>query len=101
MRLIPLIILALAGCASPSLDFRGAIRHDVVVDSLRFAVFQREDEAQIIRLDNVRRSARADLPMQMVRAAEQATGCAVSPASMTTQAHAASAVARVDLDCRA
>jgi hypothetical protein len=39
--------------------------------------------------------------MQMVRAAEQATGCAVSLASITTQAHAASAVARVDLDCRA
>lgn len=100
MRLIIPLILALAGCASPSVDFMGATRHDVVVDDLRFAVFQKGTEAQVIRLDRVARAGRSDLPMQMVRAAEQATGCSVIPASMTTQAHAASAVARVDLRCK-
>lgn len=100
MRLILPFLLALAGCASPSVDFMGAERRDVTVDGLRFAVFQRETEAQVIRLDRVSRQDRDDLPMQMVRAAEEATGCRVIPASMTTQAHAASAVARVDLRCR-
>ncbi|MDN5568615.1 MAG: hypothetical protein L0G27_07720 [Paracoccus sp. (in: a-proteobacteria)] len=100
MRLILPLILALAGCASPSVDFMGAVRRDVVVDGIRFAVFQRDREAQVIRLDRVARAGRDDLPMQTVRAAEQATGCAVIPASLTTQAHAASAVARVDLRCK-
>lgn len=100
MRLIPTLFLALAGCASPSVDFMGAERRDVTVDGMRFAVFRRDTEAQIIRLDGVSRAKRGDLPLQMDQAAEDATGCDVIPASMTTQAHAASAVARVDLRCR-
>ena len=52
------LMLALSGCATPSPGFLAAARQDVTVDGMRFAVYPRGTEAQVIRLDRLRRADR-------------------------------------------
>ena len=100
MQLAPLLmILALMGCASPSPGFLGAARQDVTVEGMRFAVYARATEAQVIRLDRLRRADRGLVAPRMRRAAEMATGCRAIPDSLAPVGGNDSAVGRVDLRC--
>ncbi|MGZ3217356.1 hypothetical protein [Paracoccus sp. T5] len=94
-----LVVALLMGCASPSRDMLGALRRDVTVDGMRFAVFHAGAEVQVIRLSYASRAERARVPGRMLRAIGQATGCTVIPDSLTLEGGPGSAVARADLRC--
>ncbi|QBX34884.1 hypothetical protein E4191_09305 [Paracoccus liaowanqingii] len=94
-----LMILVLMGCASPSPGFLGAARQDVTVEGMRFAVYARATEAQVIRLDRMRRPDRGHVAPRMLRAAEQATGCRAIPDSLIPVGGTDSAVGKVGLRC--
>ncbi|WP_142661144.1 hypothetical protein [Paracoccus laeviglucosivorans] len=94
-----LLLLLLAACASPSVGFMGAVRHDVTVDGVDFAVFQNPTRAQVIRLGYLSRSNRARVPGLMVTAAAQATGCTPIPNSMVTKIPGDTGVAEIALRC--
>lgn len=98
MRLLPLILL-LTACASPSPGYLGGQRHDVQVDEVRFAVYPRATEAQVIRLSYLRRADRPGMTARMMQAAERATGCTAVADSLKPQGGPNSAVALVDLRC--
>lgn len=73
--LLGLSLLLLAACASPSPQFHGASRSDVVIDGRSFAVFRQSNRAQVIRLGYATPAQRRDIPDQMLRAVSVATGC--------------------------
>ncbi len=73
-RLLP-VLAVLSACASPSPQFFGAAKHEVVVDGRQFTVFQDQNRVQVIRHGYAGRSARQDIADQMMRAVGQATGC--------------------------
>ena len=97
LRLLPLFLLA--ACASPAPQFFGAVRHDLTLDGIRFAVFHKDDRAEVVRLGYLTRAERAPVQALMVRAAEQATGCRVRPATFTTALPGDTGEARMALDC--
>lgn len=97
--LILFLIGLLAACASPAPGFIGATRHDITLDGIRFAVFQRENEAEVIRLGYLTRAQRAPVPGLMMRAAAEATGCTPIPDSMVTKIPGDTGEARISLRC--
>lgn len=99
MRMILLLTLLLAACASPAPEFFGATRRDVVVEGIRFTVFHDGAEAEVIRHGYLSRQARAPVPDLMPRAAEQATGCAVIPGSLKSRIPGDTGEARLSLRC--
>lgn len=99
MRTFPLLLLAVSACSTPSPGYLGTVRQDIVVEGMRFAVYSRATEAQVIRLDHLRRADRGSVAARMMRAAEQATGCRAIANSVTPQGGPHSAVALVDLRC--
>ena len=99
MRFMLSLILLLAACASPAPEYFGATRHDIALDGIRFAVFHKGNEAEVIRLGYLTRQQRAPVPALMVRAAEQATGCAVIANSLHSRIPGDTGEARVSLQC--
>lgn len=97
-RFIPILLL-IAACASPAPDFFGSARHDVTRGGIDFVVYQRTDEAEVVRMGYLSRKARAPVPRLMEAAAAEATGCRVIPGSMRTKIPGDTGVARFDLDC--
>ena len=97
LSLIPLLLLC--ACASPAPGFIGAVRHDVTLDGIRFAVFHKGAEAEVIRLSYLSRAARAPVPELMMQAAAQATGCRPVPGSLVTRIPGDTGEARVTLRC--
>ncbi len=93
------LILLLAACASPAPEFFGAVRHDITLDGIRFAVFHKDHDAEVIRLGYLSRSARAPVPALMVQAAEATTGCKVIANSMRTRIPGDTGEARFTLRC--
>lgn len=85
LRALPCLlmcIVALVACgASPSPQFFNATRSDVVVEGRSFAVFHRDNRAQVIRLGYASPAERALVPAQMLRAVALATGCTPVAAS--------------------
>lgn len=77
----------------------GAVRHDITLDGIRFAVFQKTTEAEVIRLGYLTRSQRAPVPELMVTAVERTTGCRVIPNSLRTRIPGDTGEARVALRC--
>lgn len=96
-----LTLLTLAACASPSPDmtFAGASRHDITLNGIRFVVFHKDDEAQVIRMGYLTRDRRDAVPALMERAAAEATGCMAVAGSLTTRLPGDTGVGRVDLVC--
>nr|WP_204354594.1 hypothetical protein [Paracoccus saliphilus] len=94
-----LIVALLMGCASPSRDMLGAVRRDVTVDGMRFAVFRADTEVQVIRLSYATRAERGQVPGRMLRAIRQVTGCTIIPNSLRSEGGPGSAVVRADLRC--
>lgn len=101
MRALFLLLFPLlCACATPSPPMAGALRHDVRQDGLDFAVFHKDDQAEVVRLTFMPRPSRARVHGAMARAAARATGCAVIPFSMTVRLPGDTGVASFDLDCR-
>lgn len=99
-QMVPLLLILLVlGCTSPAPGFLGAPRRDVTVDGMRFAVYPRLTEAQVIRLDPAGRADSGLMAGRMIRAAEQATGCQGIAHSLAPQGGRHSAVAVLDLRC--
>ena len=98
MRVLALLLL-LCACATPSPKMMGALRHDVRVQGMDFVVFQKDDQAEVVRMDFVVRPNRPHIHALMEQAAAQATGCAVIPFSMTAKVPGDPGVATFDLDC--
>lgn len=78
MRIPILSFFILTACASPAPKFFGAERHDINLEGYRFAVFVKDDKAEVIRLGYLRRADRDPVPPLMIRAAEMASGCTVA-----------------------
>lgn len=76
-RLIPLLCLLLAACASPSHDYFGVPAQAVVIGGREYRVFVRPDgsRAQVIRLGWAGGRDHRPILAAMVAAAEQASGC--------------------------
>lgn len=92
-------LLVLLSCASPAPEFFGAARHDLTLDGIAFTVFWKGERAEVIRHGWLPRADRARVPALMIRAARQATGCAVEAGSVATLLPGDSGEARMDLDC--
>lgn len=99
MPVIFLLVIILGGCASPAPRFIGAERGDITMDGIRFVVFHRETEAEVVRMGYLTRRARAPVPELMVLAAEKVTGCRVITGSLRSRIPGDTGEARVSLRC--
>ncbi|MFC3629850.1 hypothetical protein ACFOM8_10385 [Paracoccus angustae] len=98
MRVLVLLLL-LAACATPSPRMMGAIRHDIRLQGMDFAVFHKDDRAQVMRLTFAARPSVAVIRPLMEQAAAQTTGCTVIPFGVTARTPRDTGVATFDLDC--
>ena len=98
MRALALLLL-LCACATPSPRMMGSVRHDIRLQGMDFAVFHKDDRAEVVRLDFVARPSVASIRPLMEQAAQQATGCRVIPFSGTSVVSRDTGVASFDLDC--
>ncbi|AUH35477.1 hypothetical protein [Paracoccus tegillarcae] len=93
------LLLILAACDRPHPTMMGAVRHEVTIEGIRFVVFQKGSEAEVLRMGYLTRSQRGAVPALMVRAVAQTTGCRVIPDSLRTRIPGDTGEAMVDLDC--
>ncbi len=94
-----LALLLLASCASPAPEYLGARRHDLDVEDIRFSVFVKPNEAEVIRLGYLSRKDRRRVPDLMMRAAEEASGCKAIANSLKTRIPGDTGEGRVGLRC--
>lgn len=99
MWVFAILVLALAGCASPAPEFIGAPMTRLRVDGHDFVVFQRGQEAEVIRMGYLHRRARDAIPMLMYRAAEEASGCVAVPGSLRSRLPGDTGEGRIALRC--
>lgn len=99
MRAVLILILFLAGCASPAPRFIGAERQDITLEGIRFAVFQQGTDAEVIRLGYLTRAQRAKVPELMEIAVMRSTGCRTVPNSLRSGIPGDTGEARFSLDC--
>lgn len=95
-----LFLMFLVGCASPAPDYFGALRHDLMIDGIRFVVYQKPHEAEVIRMGYLTRQQRDAVPALMYRAAELATGCQAVPNSLRTRLPGDTGEGRITLRCQ-
>lgn len=100
MRILVFFLL-LGACATPSPRMMGAVRHEITLQGMNFVVFQKDDQAEVVRMDFVVRPDRSQIHALMRQAVSQTTGCKVIPFSMTAKVPGDPGVATFDLDCRA
>lgn len=96
--LLPLMLM-LAACASPSPRYFNAVRHDITLQGIDFAVFHDDTSAEVIRLGYLTRRQRDGVPALMAQAAEETTGCRVIPNSLRSRIPGDTGEARVSLQC--
>ena len=95
-----MLLFALTACGpSPAPQFFGATRTEVTRGGITFVVFQKGNEAEVVRLGYLTQAERGPVPQLMDEAAEKATGCRVIPGSMVTGLPGDTGEARFDLDC--
>jgi len=86
-RFLPLLLLFLAACASPSYQYFGVPARAVVIDGRTYQVFLRRDgnlaQAQVIRMGWAWGGDHRPILDAMLAAAEQASGCRVQSAGVT------------------
>lgn len=100
MRLILILVIScLCACASPAPGFFGATRHDITLDGIGFAVFHKDNDAEVVRLGYLGRKDRARVPELMMQAASMTTGCTAIPNSMVTKIPGDTGEARISLRC--
>jgi hypothetical protein len=98
-RLIALLAVALAACASPSAEYIGAPAHRVMIAGREYRVFLRPSgpvtRAQVIRMGWAGGRDHAPILAAMVAAAEGASGCTALRERVTGD----SGVLNLMLDC--
>ncbi|NOX41120.1 MAG: hypothetical protein GXP05_11580 [Alphaproteobacteria bacterium] len=72
---MPLALLFLSACASPSPEFRGAIQNTVTMGGDQITVFYTRERAQAIRTNWRNKSQRKDAISRLVKAIEITTRC--------------------------
>jgi len=73
--LLPLALLFLSACASPSLEFRGATQQAVTMGGDEITVFYTRERAQAIRTNWRNKLQRKNGISRMVQAIQTVTGC--------------------------
>lgn len=99
MRFWLCLLFLVAACDTPHPGMMGSVRHETVIDGIRFIVFQKGSEAEILRMGYLRRAERAPVHGLMVQAAQEVTGCRVIPGSLRSRIPGDTGEAMVDLDC--
>lgn len=89
------MLLAIAGCASPSPRMSAAERQDVVVDGSAFTVFRVGDAVEVYRTSAQFMPHLSVVVANAEKAIGQATGCKVREGSMIGDA----ALLKATLDC--
>ncbi len=97
--IIPLILLTfLAACgASPAPEFIGAKRTDVTMNGRDYAVFQKGERVEVIRLGYARRGEHQEIRATMIELVPTVTGCRLRDKTLTGD----SGEMRGSLDCPA
>ena len=81
--LIPLFLLLLASCgAQQSAQMIGANRTDVVRDGRSYAVFQKENRVEVIRLGYARNGEHQGIRATMIALIPDVTGCNLVESSL-------------------
>ena len=81
--LIPLFLLLLASCgAQQSAQMIGANRTDVVRDGRGYAVFQKENRVEVIRLGYARNGEHQGIRATMIALIPEVTGCNLVESSL-------------------
>lgn len=93
------LLLFLAACSTPHPTMFGAERHEITRQGIRFVVFHKGDQAEVLRMGYLTRAERAPVPALMAEAAAATTGCRVIPDSMQTRLPGDTGEAMFDLDC--
>jgi hypothetical protein len=79
-RLIPLLLLA--ACASPAPEFLGATRTDITVNGRDYAVFQKNERVEVIRLGYATRGEHQEIRATMIELIPVVTGCKLRDSSL-------------------
>ena len=77
------ILLVMAACASPSVQYIGVEGIPVDVEQSRFTVFKDGDNVQVIRTSREVLPNKQEVFAKATIAIERATGCSVKPNSLT------------------
>ncbi len=77
-----IVMLCLAGCASPAPQFMGATRTEVTRDGRTYVVFRKEDTVEVIRLGYARRGDHQAIRATMIDLVPVVTGCPLVAASL-------------------
>lgn len=75
-------VLFLAACASPAPEFMGAPRTDVTVDGRDYAVFQKGERVEVIRLGYARRGEHQEIRATMIELIPRVTGCTLRDSTL-------------------
>jgi hypothetical protein len=94
---IPMVLLTfLAACgASPAPEFMGATRTDVTLAGRDYAVFQKGERAEVIRLGYAARGEHQEIRATMIELIPRVTGCRLREATLQGD----SGEMRGSLDC--
>lgn len=82
LKIILLATLLLGGCASPSIQYSGLEPRQVAVGDMVFDVYQKDENIQVLRINQGRPPGRSAFRILVIRAVEQATGCEVDRDSL-------------------
>lgn len=93
-----ILLLFLAACgASPAPEFIGAKRTDVTLNGRDYAVFQKGERVEVIRLGYAKRGEHQDIRATMIELIPRVTGCTLRESTLTGD----SGEMRGSLDCPA
>ncbi len=73
----PVFMLILAACSSPSPQFMGITPSEQIISGVRFDVYQRQNQVQVIRLSGKLPGGLPGIKAAAIRAIENATACNV------------------------
>jgi hypothetical protein len=82
MPRLVVLLMFLTACASPSLEFRGAVSKSVIVSGDAITVFFKNDKAQAIRTNYRTKKQRDGAVFCLVEAIEVVTDCKVNQRSI-------------------
>jgi hypothetical protein len=97
MRVLSAFLILAACGASPAPEFIGATRTDVTLNGRNYAVFQKGERVEVIRLGYAQRGEHEEIRATMVELIPRVTGCRLRDASLTGD----SGEMRGSLDCPA